>query len=620
MNRSVSDASHKKPKRPSIFNIFSKKSDPNLNNSTNNNNSRSNNSTNNSYNTSNLNEKYQGNTIGDSGTNTNNSSKTNNPVTHKTRSSRPVGRSKSDVGYSSSGGPAVKSLDKIININLDRKRNNSTENDEPLTKSKKKAQLSPIIENPPQEKFFGFSQVEQNQLRSVKSEEKSRDQQPSNRSNSNFDNFRRHANDDFDLMSSTLPRQSKAFSPIYSKSLESLHSSQLPQDKLPLTKGLKVDGMVKRLSMERFSPPPQINSPAFSYTRPNEPIVYAQVVRDGNGDDRTAPKQTIHSNVSPMASKTTITINKDDFSPSHAHDNYGIDAVDFHNGHKSPSLEHKNVYRINDKIRNSPARMHSPSRAINTQYSPQRNYSDEDEGLGHETRRNYRDEDLIPTRDTRQSSSEPPIIPKFRPTYGIPERSEHLIELGNRRRLLESKINSRTAPREIIHPVAYNKTPPGRQYLSPHDVPYPDDRDLSPSRKQWSKQPKYYPETNVEDDFCDSPRFKRDENRIRRQVLEENQRNKKLSTSPNRVIDLGYIDQYRDGYNNQDYKPTKRHVEASPQRNYPDDAERFEKRNQFSTLEREKQKYRSFDKGDSGIENDFKRDREPHRDEFGPRY
>lgn len=604
MNRSVSDASHKKPKRPSIFNIFSKRSDPNLSNNTNNshtNNSGSNNNNNNNYSNNNA--------IGDPS-----SGKGNDIITqsvNKKRNSRPVGRSKSDVGYTSSGSPIANKSDKIININIDRKRINTAENDEPLTKSKKKAQLSPIIENPPQEKFFGFSPAEQHQVRALKSEEKTQ-----HRGNSNKNNFRRYANDDSDLMSATLPRQSKSFSPNYSKSLESLHSSQLPQEKLPLTKGLKVDGMVKRLSMERFSPPPQMSSPAFSYTRPNEPIVYAQVVRDGNGDDKTAPKQTIHSNVNSMIRKSPVNaINKDGVrsSPFSTAEKYGTDTVDYQNSqnrHKSPSQERQ--YGIYEKDSSSPVRLQSPPRAIKINYSPNRNYSDEDEGLGYETRRNYAEEDLIPTRDTRQSSCEPPIIPKFRPGR------EHLIELGNRRRMLESKINSRTTPREIIHPVAYNKVSPGRQPLPANDEPYPADIPSSPSRKHWPKQQKFYPETNVEDDFCDSPRFKHERNRIKRQVFEENQRNKKLSSSPNRVIDLGYIDQYRDNYNG-DYKPSNKFIETTPQRNYVDGVDRFENRNQFSTLEREKHKYRSFDKGDSGIENDFKRDKESNKDDIATR-
>lgn len=107
----------------------------------------------------------------------------------------------------------------------------------------------------------------------------------------------------------TLERQSK-------RSPEMIHSSQKPAEKPPLTKGRTVDSMVKRLSYDNSPPPPKTNvmvapnvsvqhnnNQPFSYTRglspendrimnPGSPVIYAQVVCEQNG---TGSKQTIHT-------------------------------------------------------------------------------------------------------------------------------------------------------------------------------------------------------------------------------------------------------------------------------------------------------------------------------------
>lgn len=102
-----------------------------------------------------------------------------------------------------------------------------------------------------------------------------------------------------------------------------IHSSQQPPEKLPLTRGRKVDTMVKRLSVDKTYMPPKTsimvtpthdvqhnNNQPFSYTQPrglsperpnrtkspSSPVIYAQVVV-GNGDpNNPGPnKQTIHT-------------------------------------------------------------------------------------------------------------------------------------------------------------------------------------------------------------------------------------------------------------------------------------------------------------------------------------
>jgi hypothetical protein len=94
-----------------------------------------------------------------------------------------------------------------------------------------------------------------------------------------------------------------------------MHSSQLPVDKLPLTRGMAVDKMVKRLSTERLSPPPVqiLQAGAFSYTNPvvkslSPPlqgaptdVVYAQVVCNetinADGSKTIQSKETVHDTI-----------------------------------------------------------------------------------------------------------------------------------------------------------------------------------------------------------------------------------------------------------------------------------------------------------------------------------
>ncbi|KAF5274832.1 hypothetical protein FQR65_LT00415, partial [Abscondita terminalis] len=111
-----------------------------------------------------------------------------------------------------------------------------------------------------------------------------------------------------------------------------MHSSQKPVDKLPLTRGRTVDSMVKRLSTDKNSPsPPKTNvmitpsvtvqhnnNQPFSYTRghspernyqspdgsrspeePGSPVIYAHVVCDKSGRNNSTPlKQTVHTTYS----------------------------------------------------------------------------------------------------------------------------------------------------------------------------------------------------------------------------------------------------------------------------------------------------------------------------------
>lgn len=131
------------------------------------------------------------------------------------------------------------------------------------------------------------------------------------------------SSEDLDLIPTTDNMSSR-----YSKSVEAMHSSQMPADKPALTKGAAVNKMVKRLSVEALSPPPVVmQAGAFSYTnpqlspvspnaysptkykslsppltksdQPSSDIVYAQVVcnelKNVDGSKTITSKETVHN-------------------------------------------------------------------------------------------------------------------------------------------------------------------------------------------------------------------------------------------------------------------------------------------------------------------------------------
>lgn len=568
LGRSVSDASQKKPKRSSIFNIFSKRSDPNLSTA----------------------------------------SGADSPRSSGKRPTKPVGRSKSDVGYNSSHSPSSGSIGKSHTI--DRKRIKIPDSDESMSKAKKKSQLSPISENPPGENYFGLTPDERKLLRYSKSEEKTLepmlsdeyDEQPIKHSNK--------------INTTNIPN--------HSRSLESLHSSQMPQDKLPLTKGLKVDGIVKRLSMDRFSPPLHFNSPAFSYTRPgDQSIVYAQVRRDENGEK---PKL---DNDFPSTIHRSTQFNTRDRSP--IRNIFDTDHVDSGGYNNSPSRQTLSTKFLNEKnkefhhnnnhiYRSSPLHFNGDRFATEYLHRPTHN-SDEDEGLGFEDRKRF---DSTPTRDfQRESSSEPPIIPTLRPSYGSIEH------LANRRKLLESKIHERTfdfardsTPKTKVHTIHVEPEQNGIHMRS-YKERFPETGTVPQPRKQWTKQPRYYPETNLNDEFLsDIDSLRREKERQRhKDYLERKFNEEKSKTKNHRFIDLGYIDQYDDSklannnngnIINQNLNYKHRVKGRAPQ---PTDKLANGGTHHITRIEVDRRK---LDKADSGIEHDFKRD--IHHGDNGSRY
>lgn len=280
IRRSISDASTKKSKRSSIFNIFNNTS-----------------------------------------ASTNSPSPVNNKkvTNEKHATNKKVERSKSDVSSRSSQSGKREKSRKPIHLKSNSFNNNSSDssdnNNSFLTSTpKKKVPLSPITEvNSP------LSDVNTrtdyfDELLDKSTAEKSR-------LLTNGKGFA--SSEDLDLIPTSDKLSSK-----YSKSVEAMHSSQMPAEKPALTKGVALNRMIKRLSVETLSPPPQvIQAGGFSYhnpqlsptsplaysptkfkslspplTKSDQPsnIVYAQVVNSNelknvDGNKTITSKTTVHN-------------------------------------------------------------------------------------------------------------------------------------------------------------------------------------------------------------------------------------------------------------------------------------------------------------------------------------
>lgn len=232
VRRSISDATPKKSKRSSIFNLF--------------------------------------NSIPAS-TNSNSPGNTKRATTNDRHSTnKKVERSKSDVSSRSSQGVKRDKKRTAVPLNSTSFANNLTNSSDSdnsnallLTSTpKRKVPLSPITEvNSP------LSESANNRTDYFDELVK----KPNNLSNGK--GFA--SSDDLDLIPTTDKLSSK-----YSKSVEAMHSSQMPAERPALTKGAAVNKMVKRLSIERLSPPQQvIQAGGFSYTNPQlspvSPLAYS---------------------------------------------------------------------------------------------------------------------------------------------------------------------------------------------------------------------------------------------------------------------------------------------------------------------------------------------------------
>ena len=211
IRRSISDASTKKPKKNSILNLF---------------------------------------------TTTNSNAINAKSSSLEPESPKKVERSKSDASRTSSL-KRDKHKIKLANNNTNSLTNSSDSENILLTSTpNKKIQLSPITEV--QSRADYFDEVD-----------KSNDFLDVKKKPYHFGNIGFTSHEDLDLIPTTEKKANKSLS--YNK-MDHMHCSQMPTEKPQLTKGVAVDSMIKRLSLDRFSPPPQIlTAGGFSYTNPHSP-------------------------------------------------------------------------------------------------------------------------------------------------------------------------------------------------------------------------------------------------------------------------------------------------------------------------------------------------------------
>ncbi|XP_053965176.1 uncharacterized protein LOC128867743 [Anastrepha ludens] len=493
-----------------------------------------------------------------------------------------------------------------------------------------------------------------------------------------------------------------------------MHSSQLPVQKLPLTKGVTVNGLAKRLSMERFSPPPPLSGPAFSYIRPNEGIMYAQL---DHNEEQNYRRESVHSPIrelrsplreyrSPARDIRDLRSTEHDIpTSSMTMGRQSVDRTDFATSQNNM----KNTYNYsnhNSRIGNSngsriiiepSTRAHDTYGAsvgavgpttirITNSHSPSpwqqlspRNLSDEDEGLGIETRKYYEDETPALTQSrSSKSPAEPPIVPVIRsitPTcengydaraYQSPVRDDPMDDIGYRRARLESRILTRrfgepgtlerngsnrvvsTSPERTLERNEYHRdtgvSPQRNRDVREESAHH---RYLSPERERESYEPrfhkmetseilnKYSPERSHLDIIAPTTaplttptmektsRYKHtkyyDDGRGGVKEVYERETHLDAQGKPH-VRETRHRERMDDSLERpqlQDYEPKSldsQFTNTDQYRSSPENMKRYEANAAHphdwhgSSLKRDKLQQRSFDKGDSGIENDFRKE------------
>ncbi|XP_064536047.1 zinc finger CCCH domain-containing protein 13 [Drosophila montana] len=567
--RSVSDAAAtKKPaKRPSIFGLFSRKSDTNV-------------------------------------------SQLDRDPRFEDGGGRRLVRSKSDVGSAN---------------HKEARSKVSKKNDTPTTA---KQQLSPIIEQTQREDFFEqdyFRERERRKSDAVTVREKNESEKgltellSRSRSKAQVDGplFKKQSGSGTAAGTGTGTASGPSISAgirdrietLKSKSSENMHSSQQPAERLPLTKGRTVNGLVKRLSMERFSPQPAISQPAFSYIRPNEGITYAQLdlsdeqQRVSGRDSRTpqrefAPPRPPRANDRPLRS-----LPQRSYSP-------------IQNGGAPPA-----------RLASS---SHSPSPW--QQLSP-RNLSDEDEGLGFETRKVYYEDEIPKQERERERRAEPPIVPVIRSVSPAP----YLDELGYRRAQLENRIltrrfgegatldrqhnfrqererdrlreypspeRERERDRELATDERYHR-PAQMEYTQDRGHPTPENSSTLPKMEKSSR----YRHTKYYDDGHGGIKETYVRETQRDGQVRESRHRERLGSSPRELErDYNSAERHEQEPKSLDSQLTDQY-RSSPELRITERGRLPQQQDYWqSSLKRDKLQQRSFDKGDSGIENDFRKE------------
>ncbi|XP_062712363.1 uncharacterized protein LOC109410650 [Aedes albopictus] len=380
-----------------------------------------------------------------------------------------------------------------------------------------------------------------------------------------------------------------------SKSQERLHSSQLPPDKPNLTKGVTVENIVKRLSTERHtSPPPaQIVRDGFSYTRPGEPIVYAQVVCNNDSKEKHTVRNQYLANTSDEDMKKSSPIDLDLLDRMATKEYLAMKRP-------SPPLP---KYTL-DETDNFPR----------TKLKPYN--SDEDEGLGIDYSKRFSTSYLKTTTttaaDSFTNSDEDHITPtvKYTPPYvghnysasyrGQADGKEYFPEfheLSQRREILESRIRNRIGSREVLDLGSPDRDTGRRGSASRYENYHRTGRrsldrmaSASPVRRSTLSPPPVHQEDlthrrNSSNQYVESFVTKTVVNRDGRPYSEE------------------YVERFKyPSRNLEDVRTTRTTFERDGS------VERTEVKNFKRNLGEKSHSRTVMDKGDSGIENDFRKD------------
>lgn len=339
-----------------------------------------------------------------------------------------------------------------------------------------------------------------------------------------------------------------------------MHSSQQPAERLPLTKGVTVDGIVKHLSKERFSPVPNLQTPAFSYTRPNHNY------NNNFSDD----KKIVYAHLMPDPIRET-------------------------------SLK--------------PSRSQSPAHGqLRSSLSPPKRWQ------------------------TDSNVEESPIVPVIRKT--LFNADPQIDTLSNRRKLLESRITSRKIG--SVEQLPYSQPHSGYRHDSPDNNRLRSKsmgRDTSPvvNRKPTEEtiySPPYnaYRSKSFEREQHHADSFDETDGPVDQDYV-THQHSRFANNSHNQthhqpaVIDLGFIDdlgstdpddhyfqhqKYQERYRNE-FEPNSLESQfndtvVSPKGNQMSTHHReFQYPEQVHTLRREKKAQHSLERGDSGIERDYRK-------------
>ncbi|XP_028166868.1 uncharacterized protein LOC114357454 [Ostrinia furnacalis] len=303
---------------------------------------------------------------------------------------------------------------------------------------------------------------------------------------------------------------------------EMIHSSQLPPDKPPLTRGHTVDHLVRILKEDQSSPPPKThlisppngtnsNQP-FSYIKPSvspdpnlfvrttspdrvpspvnkmtdKGVVYAQVVRDyGDNTSSRIGKQTVHKTYSPSREKYGNHSDEDEgYDERHKHSNTRFNYNNKTNGNENyNSIE---GYKITD----SPIRPRFREYKLTSFDDFEPTYANEYPGDNNKTH------DYIDTFRGRGDGMD---------TMKKHYESENnkldfdFNELSHRRQLLESKLNARKIERKRLVTAE-----PISRYLAETDPIYEAEKRRQATEKYVDETARYYRHTLERDGFAES--------------------------------------------------------------------------------------------------------------------